>query len=551
MDEAVLDAAEAPAAAGPAAGGLWLSRIAKFVTGALIGLALALAALLAFLDTGAGHRFIVDRIAAMTPESGLRIRIGRIDGSIWGRTQLRDVRLYDPDGLFAESPQIEMDWRPIDFLWNSLVIHELESDLVILHRLPELDPARASRGRSCPNSTSMSAGSTSASCGSARAVTGRERVGSLSGEAEIRSGRALVALDVGVRDGGDRLRAAARRRARPRPLRPRRADPGAGEQRRRRDARHAAAGAARPRRRRQLVALGAAPRGSTSPGGGPRISGSAMASGRFELRGWAAPAPFLQRQAAAADRAARAGRAAPARSPDRRVDGRLSLRSAVAARRGARRGRPRRAARYRRRRDRRRADPAAGHVPQHDRPAGAADGPARRRRSATAHFVYRLTAPQIAFDQTGFEEVRAEGRGRLSRAPVTVPMLATARRVTGVGEVAGGILANLRVQGQLRVTPQRLTGDDLVLTSDKLRGLVDLEVDLRTGVYAVAVNAAACAPMRSRASASSTCSPSCASCRGRAAGHDGDRDGAGLGAAARQPLPRLGRRRAAAARRPV
>ena len=37
-------------------------------------------------------------------------------------------------------------------------------------------------------------------------VTGRERVGSLSGEAEIRSGRALVGLDVGVRDGGDRLR---------------------------------------------------------------------------------------------------------------------------------------------------------------------------------------------------------------------------------------------------------------------------------------------------------------------------------------------------------
>ena len=41
----------------------------------------------------------------MTPASGLRIRIGRIDGSIWGRTQLRDVRLYDPDGLFAESPR--------------------------------------------------------------------------------------------------------------------------------------------------------------------------------------------------------------------------------------------------------------------------------------------------------------------------------------------------------------------------------------------------------------------------------------------------------------
>ena len=81
----------------------------------------------------------------MTPASGLRIRIGRIDGSIWGQTQLNDVRLYDPDGLFAESPQIDMDWRPLDFLFGTAsIINELDSDLVILHRLPQLDPvARA------------------------------------------------------------------------------------------------------------------------------------------------------------------------------------------------------------------------------------------------------------------------------------------------------------------------------------------------------------------------------------------------------------------------
>ena len=109
MAEAVLDSTEVVAVEAVRRRGwrLWLSRLAKFVVGALIGLALALAAFIAFLDTSAGHRFIVDRIAAMTPKSGLRIRIGRIDGSIWGRTQLRDVRLYDPQGLFAESSEIE------------------------------------------------------------------------------------------------------------------------------------------------------------------------------------------------------------------------------------------------------------------------------------------------------------------------------------------------------------------------------------------------------------------------------------------------------------
>ena len=94
----------------------------------------------------------------------------------------------------------------------------------------------------------------------------------------------------------------------------------------------------------------------------------------------------------------------------------------------------------------------------------------------------------MAFDNTGFEEVRAQGAGNLSRAPVLVPIVVTARRVTGVGDVAEGILANLRLQGVLRVTAQRLVGENLVLTSDKLRGLVDLGVDLKTGVYAVILN---------------------------------------------------------------
>src|SRR5690606_10853400 len=63
-----------------------------------------------------------------------------------------------------------------------------------------------------------------------------------------------------------------------------------------------------------------------------------------------------------------------------------------------------------------------------------------------------------------------------------------ARRVTGVGDVAGGILANLRLDGLLRLTPERLSGERIVLTSDKLRGLASLSVDLRTGEYAVTVN---------------------------------------------------------------
>ncbi|HEU0135294.1 MAG TPA: translocation/assembly module TamB domain-containing protein, partial [Allosphingosinicella sp.] len=106
----------------------------------------------------------------------------------------------------------------------------------------------------------------------------------------------------------------------------------------------------------------------------------------------------------------------------------------------------------------------------------------------TFAFAYRLTSPRVAFDKTGFEDVWAQGRGRFSRAPVTVPVVLSARRVTGVGDVAGGILANLRVEGVLKVTGKALTGEGLTLTSDKLKGKLSLFVDLVTGRFDVVLS---------------------------------------------------------------
>ena len=58
------------------------------------GIALAIALLLGLvavgIDTDAGHRFAVRRIAALKPSSGLRITIGRIDGSLWNRATIRE-----------------------------------------------------------------------------------------------------------------------------------------------------------------------------------------------------------------------------------------------------------------------------------------------------------------------------------------------------------------------------------------------------------------------------------------------------------------------------
>ena len=119
----------------------WLSRLAKAAVGLLILLAVLAGGTAVLLDTSAGHRFLADRIAGLAPHSGLRIRVGRIEGSVWGRTRFRDVRLYDPKGLFAESPLIELRWQPLGWITNRLIIHDLDADRALLHRLPRLVPS--------------------------------------------------------------------------------------------------------------------------------------------------------------------------------------------------------------------------------------------------------------------------------------------------------------------------------------------------------------------------------------------------------------------------
>ncbi len=84
------------------------------------------------------------------------------------------------------------------------------------------------------------------------------------------------------------------------------------------------------------------------------------------------------------------------------------------------------------------------------------DGPFAR-----ADYAYRLTSPGVKFDNTGFVDVRAEGRGRLSPWPMRVPLRLSARAITGVGDVAGAILANARLEGMLTITPKFVRGEGL------------------------------------------------------------------------------------------
>ena len=60
----------------------------------------------------------------------------------------------------------------------------------------------------------------------------------------------------------------------------------------------------------------------------------------------------------------------------------------------------------------------------------------------------------MKFDDTGFVGLRAEGRGTLSGWPMRVPLRLSAKAITGIGDVAGSILANPKIEGWLTVTPE-------------------------------------------------------------------------------------------------
>lgn len=458
----------------------WPIRLATAVGLVVGGLLLLLAALVAFLDTGPGHRFLVDRIAALSPSSGLKVRIGRIEGSIWSDARLRDVRLYDPEGLFAESPLIDLDWRPAAWLANRLSIDSVTSDLVILHRLPRLRPSERP-GPILPDFDIWIGRLEVEQFRLGEAITGTRRSARISGSADIRSGRAVVRLDGAVRGSGERLRLALD--AEPdRETFDLEAYLNAPED--------SVVGALIGTRRPMVLQIGGDGSWAAWDGSATlRMSGRPTANlrlrvreGRHSLSGRIAPAPFLGGKWARLT-APEVQVAADATLADRKLDGRLSLRSQALKIEALGR-----------------LDLARSRFEDLRIGADLLRPPAlfpnmsgNRVRFTllldgafgTANFAYRLASPHVAFDNTGFDDVLAEGRGRLSKAPVTVPIRLSARRVTGVGDVAGGILANLRIEGRLRITSRQVTGEGLALSSDKLKGRLGLFLDLVTGRYDV------------------------------------------------------------------
>ena len=455
----------------------WARRLAGELAALLLALLLLLGVGLVLLDSAPGHRWLTDRIAALEVRSGLRIEIGRIEGSLFGVSRLKNVRLSDSRGTFLTAPEIVVDWAPAAWLGNRLHIDRLEAGRVRLERLPSLKPT----GRKGPilpgfdihigrleiRRLELGAG-----------VAGRPRVGALEGAADIRGGRAMVRLNAKV-EGGDRIRLLLD------------SEPD-------RDRFRLAADVAGPADglvatligRRLPVRLEVAGRGSWSRWrgralldlGGRRRAALSLAadSGRYRLQGQVAPQDFARGRLLRLTGPVLRVRGS-ATLKDRLLDG--ELRAASPALRAVGRGAIDLAGnRYR---DVRLGvdllQPQAlfrNMSGQGLRLVATLDG-----RFGRADFAYRLRSPLVKFDNVGFVDLLAQGRGRGSPWPQALPLRLQARAVTGVGDVAGAILANVRIEGRLALSPTLIRGDRLKLTSDKLNGDVSLLINLRNGDF--------------------------------------------------------------------
>lgn len=112
----------------------WSSRVLFTLLG-IVALAVI------FLHTPPGRQFIVDQLSSYAPASGLKVKVGDIDGSVlWGST-LKNVRFYDKNKkLFLEIPEIELNWRPYKFPFIGLDIRHLIAHDGTLHAVPQFVP---------------------------------------------------------------------------------------------------------------------------------------------------------------------------------------------------------------------------------------------------------------------------------------------------------------------------------------------------------------------------------------------------------------------------
>ncbi|HWK35119.1 MAG TPA: hypothetical protein VNR91_02555, partial [Sphingomonas sp.] len=468
----------APAAAD--ARPVW-QRIALWGGAGLIGLIVLAAAIVLGLDTQVGRRFVADRIGGYTMANGINLRVGRIDGSLYGAMVLRDVKVQDQHGVFATSPQIAIDWRPFAYLRNHVDVRSLASPLVSVARLPELKPVPSDPNAPILPDLDIDVGRlTIKRIDLAPAVSGERRLLTLDGSAHVAHRRAQIVANAATIGGGDRLALNL--------------DAVPDADRLGIDARISApkggliatmAGLDAP-----LIATIAGKgswkawngRAAATLGGGQLADLAIEArNGTFRVRGPTQPGLYLKGPVERLT-APRLDVALDTTLNERKADTRLQLRSsalAVAAQGmidlgQSRFGNVRAEARL--------LTPGAiapNLSGRSVRAAVALDGPFAR-----PVIDYKIQAAALGFGEMGAEGVYVEGKARVDADRIMIPVAGRVARVTGLNAAAGGLLTNVRLNGDLAVSGgTQILSDNLRIRSDKIDATAIIAADMAKGRY--------------------------------------------------------------------
>jgi len=432
------------------------------------------------LDTAPGKRFIVNMVAAQKPENGLRIAIGRIDGSIYDDLTVRDLKLSDPHGVFLQSKAIRLDWRPFALTAKHIDVRDLSSDRIEVLRQPELiaSEKKESKPFKLPDIRIDAQKVAIKQIYLAEAVTGDAQTLTLSGQAHLKKGRAQIdaalngdrgdqaQLKLEAAPADNRLDISARLNA-------------------------PADGAIAP-----LLKL-EAPLKATLAGKGDwkRWDGKLEATlgeqaladlsltardGLFGLRGTAHPDRILGPSMQALF--------APALNidlsttfKDRRADGQVSLASdgLKLMAKGA-------------------VDPGRSRFDKLTlradvlKPATLTEGLNGNDVSADVFLDgafarplidYKINARTIGFNDIVVHELHAEGRSRLDGDHVKIPVTARAKHITGLNAAAESLVSNVTLEGDLALDGDTILSDNLKIRSDKINATAIIIADLGEGIY--------------------------------------------------------------------
>ncbi|MBJ7254560.1 MAG: translocation/assembly module TamB domain-containing protein [Sphingomonadaceae bacterium] len=437
-----------------------------------------------WLDSQSGRNFVARQIAAFELENGLNIRIGKINGSIYGDAVLSDVRFRDPKGEFARAPEIRLDWNPLSYFSRGVAINALTAQELNISRLPAF---RAVPDRGDPLLPDLDINIERLQVDRivfAKTITGEEHVAALSGKVKIADRRAIIEATAGSLRG-DRIVL--------------KLDAVPDDNRFDVD-----------------LKLDAPAKGLFAGLLGREVPMTASLTGRGSWRKWdgALTAQLASEDIADLALTARAGTftmkgtAALAKvladsllmralSPIATVDMAATFDDRVAKIKGSIR--------------------SAAVAVDADGVADLGEGSfrdlaldfrilrpsiigsnvsganIRGRALLNGAFVgptvaYSARAGRLAFDATAFEDVTVAGEMQAKADRFIIPVNATARRVTGISQIAGGLLTNVRVNGDIAIANGRMLSDNLKIRSDRINAKALLVGDIDKGVYTTALN---------------------------------------------------------------